>query len=729
MGSLILRPIGYQTGFGTLISSSLRPGLARVGGAHDWAVLGDNDGLSGSCMQCTGGGSSDITGSSSFTVGVSGTDIPSGRTIVKYRIGMSGAQFTNPTVNKSFFVQINTSESAIVNIPYSPTDQTTNGPWLGTVNGAAPTEANLISAGISYGIHTAEVQGALHEIWIEALYNDLPTAPTITSPFSGTINTDIPLLFCSFSPQASGARVKAIWDIDTDPGFASPNHILFTEPDGLLRISGAPSFGSLMPDTDKLHPATWYIRAHGIDEFGLEGTDYSSTGSFVVTHPSSALQITPNNSSTPWNLGNVQFTWQFSDPSATDPNTGAVLDVQTAYQIQIYANGNATLVVDTGKLFSATSTHQVTLPSMYNNVPLTWRIQVWDEGDQTAGYSTFQPFQTNAVGGVSITSITTNSPNPLVEWSFTGVGDSVQTKFRVSFQTTPLGSDNYNSGLITSADEFFQVPVSFLHSGDVVTAFLEVTDSAGFVADATYNYTADFSLPSSQDFEVDSSLYDTEDFGYVKITWTNAGQDENWYSYQVWRSLDGGSTHEVIFSDSTSSATVDYEFDDYLAPANSSVTYSVVQTTLPVGGIPGAEIPGIPTWKVVITVDNNYWIIDTTFFATHYIQLRNVTADTFTDEIETQILQVIGRGQKTDIGTDWGINGTLTVQVFGTALNSAHVIKNSILAVAKAAGAVYLRTPFSDLFLVNFGNVQFDRVAGVGINEYFEATIPYNEVT
>jgi hypothetical protein len=40
-----------------------------------------------------------------------------------------------------------------------------------------------------------------------------------------------------------------------------------------------------------------------------------------------------------------------------------------------------------------------------------------------------------------------------------------------------------------------------------------------------------------------------------------------------------------------------------------------------------------------------------------------------------------------------------------------------------------LRTPFGDIWDVAMGDIQINRIAGVGTNEYFEVTIPYSEVS
>jgi hypothetical protein len=51
-----------------------------------------------------------------------------------------------------------------------------------------------------------------------------------------------------------------------------------------------------------------------------------------------------------------------------------------------------------------------------------------------------------------------------------------------------------------------------------------------------------------------------------------------------------------------------------------------------------------------------------------------------------------------------------------------------IKAMRKLDHPVYLRNPFGDVWLVSLGDVQVDRVAGVGTNEFSDITVPYREV-
>lgn len=111
------------------------------------------------------------------------------------------------------------------------------------------------------------------------------------------------------------------------------------------------------------------------------------------------------------------------------------------------------------------------------------------------------------------------------------------------------------------------------------------------------------------------------------------------------------------------------------------------------------------------------------------LTLTHVIADSFRDEYETAEIALLGRGRRFEFGTRWGFNGTLTVQLYDTVALTARAQRLALVALKELGSVLTLTTPYGDTFNVNVGDIQIDRIAGVGDLEYCTATIPYMEVS
>lgn len=225
------------------------------------------------------------------------------------------------------------------------------------------------------------------------------------------------------------------------------------------------------------------------------------------------------------------------------------------------------------------------------------------------------------------------------------------------------------------------------------------------------------------DFSIESYNYNVD--GYVRLKWDNSEEGADWYQWRVYRTPLGEADWELLHSVSTQAAT--YEFDDYLAPANTLVEYAVVQATSTDGGQTVNEEPYSPT-KVVETQDDKYWLIHPTD-PTKSVLLHHVTADSMSDEEEHAFMNVIGRGRRMDKGEVWGLTGSLTARFRDTERGTGRDQWQRFLELKRSATHVYLRNPFGDVVKVALsGNPSTEREPGIGISEHHTVTIEYSEV-
>ena len=81
----------------------------------------------------------------------------------------------------------------------------------------------------------------------------------------------------------------------------------------------------------------------------------------------------------------AEFSWVFSHP-----NVG---ESQSAFEVQIFHGED--LVLDTGKVVSASSLYVLTGGTLSNDEMYTWRVRVWDTADEVSGWPTADEFTTH----------------------------------------------------------------------------------------------------------------------------------------------------------------------------------------------------------------------------------------------------------------------------------------------------------------------------------------------
>lgn len=220
----------------------------------------------------------------------------------------------------------------------------------------------------------------------------------------------------------------------------------------------------------------------------------------------------------------------------------------------------------------------------------------------------------------------------------------------------------------------------------------------------------------SANFQVNASPYDQQ--GYVRITWDDSTKASGFYSWRVYR-REPGDPWELLFE--TTSNASSFTFDDYLAPANTLVEYSIVQSTS--GG--SNESSHAP--KSATPVGLHYWLIHPTDNSLSLL-LYSVNTDQYEEHYEEEYIELIGRGRKLDQGERIGITGNLAAQLRHRGTVDAREQVRRLRDIKESLGFVWLRNPFGDVWKVGIGSPQFTRVPGVGIQEFVDFSIEYTEV-
>lgn len=285
-----------------------------------------------------------------------------------------------------------------------------------------------------------------------------------------------------------------------------------------------------------------------------------------------------------------------------------------------------------------------------------------------------------------------------------------------------------NSGWVTSAGTSYTFSSNVLANASYATTVLEVQDTQGLTGGDDAAFQTAWSAPTDA-----GQTVVVDNYG-ATISWTNGSIDINFLSWRVYRrymvpalvDLDSNNTANtwVLIYETTVSQT-NYSYKDYLIPMGKSVDYAVVQTADRFGSV--IESPLTTTTTVTSPGDRYYFIPEVPIGTIASYEAGNITDDSYTDEIESNVLHVIGRGRQVQIGDDLGVSGTLTIQLRNPAGNRPDKEFFQRLASSKNLG-VWMKNPFGDVRLVKLQNVGVKLIPGTGPVEMSDLTVPYIQV-
>lgn len=570
--------------------------------------------------------------------------------------------------------------------------------------------------------------------WVYTSFSiaDPPPTPTVLTPLTGaTVNTNLPTLGATLGACALGARVKAQWQIASDSGFTTGLRTV-TEPDADVRASGATT--EPVPPASALSQGTRYVRVRAVSEYGSV-SGWSASNSFTVSHPPSSINRHPQGGL--WldygSTGDASFDWDFADTSSDDS--------QTAYQIAIERNSDATSVLDTGKVTETDEFTTLTIPGTEKDVVLRWRIRLWDVDDVAGAYSGWELF--HIANGPSITPTApaedevVTSPTPTFSWVF-AAPERTQAQYRITIADL-TDVVVYDSGWLvgTASTHVPTDPTALLNDTSYVATYY-ARDNVGLEVSVTRPFSTAWTPPAAAaGATVDESVFNLR--GFVGLSWTNDAQDVDFYSYRIY--IREGTAPWSLLNETLVSEDF-YFLPIYMLKAGIEYHVAVVQVAERFGVVIESDYDAL-----LVDPDNasHYWLLDseaqapaiqTSTFAltvadapqTLSVLIYHVTADDFNDEQEMEVIKLIGRGRKADFGTNYGYVGTLTLSLRNQSYATAQEQRLAYRALRDTRVALVLRNPFGDLWKVVATDMSVSRMAGVGLHAVATVTLPYAEV-
>lgn len=320
------------------------------------------------------------------------------------------------------------------------------------------------------------------------VWEDVLPAPSIMQPKNWmSIPSNRPLLQVAFQGSQNYYNVngKPAWQIARDDAFTvdvrtlrdpSAQYESFSSPEGLTSSSRNINYQMTTSDAP-LYSGNWSVRARMEDDMGSVGP-WSSTENFSVYHPPVSFPTSPGGGMTlNYGTGDVTFTWRFTDPE--------VSNTQSAYQIIVEQLDTGAIVTDTGKVVSSATSVVINLSATLVDVPLQWRIRLWDNDDINGAYSDPLLFTVANPPTVAIVAPTqgqvVTTALPVFQWAFSAGGARTQRAFRITVydDTTEPSEVVAESGWLFSSDASYAFPSQILWNNKTYSVVIQVQDNVG----------------------------------------------------------------------------------------------------------------------------------------------------------------------------------------------------------------------------------------------------------
>lgn len=544
----------------------------------------------------------------------------------------------------------------------------------------------------------------------------VPTPTDVTPAHGATASTSRPPVAAAVESSAVGGVYRQFqWALN--PGFSSP--ITYTDLDGGYRPKS--SWGVhqmlLMPTGSRLAQGSWYLRARAIDQSGVASA-WSATNAVIINHVPTTTARTPSGNSTRVYNGSVLLGWTFSDVD--------VDDYQTAFEVELWKLSDPGGFLTSGKQLSSASSYLFSgLDSTWRDTDLRWRVRVWDRDDVYSAWSPDSGFFLRDAPAITIISPaeggTVNTSRPSVVWSHSASNARTQSQFKVDVYNVTAGLELVaTSDWVVSGATTWTPSVPIVEVGPQYSVTVSIIDNEGLTSSETNLFTAAFSAPPSPSFSVDSSRYSKE--GVRVIDWSGVEADSSFVAWRVYRSIAGDPTWRLQgdFADIDTRT-----YSDYTSPSMTDVRYVVVQVITQLGSeIESAYVASEAQNDVL-----HHYVLSCPADSVLNLPLYHVTGDSFSDEQEQAVLNLMGRGRRMEYGTRYGITGTLDVSFFDNPTMTARRQRLALEQLRDSHKEVFLLNPFGDVYKVGLMSTTVTRVRGTGLHEMTTGSIQYSEIT
>jgi hypothetical protein len=592
-------------------------------------------------------------------------------------------------------------------------------PYFGVARKPGRLSASYESGAPTYPAQSATIDTSL----------PVPTAQDNSAP--GARSAYAPLLDRAAEFQFSSAADFSTIISETPDSFSK----MVTTPTSVLVAAGAVS--------PKLPQGAVYGRYRTVDAHGLpsdwaplvpappdDGSVYSH---FTVAHPPDAAVTAPKDLAPVSSaIAAPLLSWEFHDTSPGDS--------QTAYQVIVQKQSDGSAIIDTGKVTSTSKVYAAAGMTANSDIK-QWKVRVWDADDVVGDYSDWATFYYVSAPEFLTSTVDATTPLPTFNWSYdpaAGYGGPVKYMVWV-FDDESNMILNTGDILSTATSGSYSATTPILdidRSYSAVFITWDTLGSSGLAGPVAFDTNAWARPATVTGVAVDASVLATS--GYVSISWSTTAQDPDFTKYTLYRyvtiaGVDG--PLEEVGSTILGAPTPTITLVDVTPPLVGTVTYVVKQSS----NFYGVQIESDPGYAAPQAfTEDSYWLVEPAAQGVTpsevaagglvILKLWHVTSDTFSEEYEEELLSLIGRGRRKEIGTRFGYTGQLELALNGAGGDDPHAERLALESIRANKNEMILRTPFGDAIKVSLGAPQYERIAGTGTIERTKVTIPYEEV-
>lgn len=497
----------------------------------------------------------------------------------------------------------------------------------------------------------------------------------------------IPVIELAAAADFSGT--KYVNDVGTDLKYAPTP----------VRVGFLGTAGSTIPS------GTYHVRMRARDETGAYSS-YVAGADAVLVVSATGTNLTPNAVVLPYSNA-LQLSWNYNDL--------VVGSDQTAYRVIVYRSDTSAVVYDSGKIASNVKSATFAPPIGIIEVPLYWTVQVWNTQDYAGAVSTSATFTLTEPAALTITSpdSTVTTGRPTFNWSVGGVNPLRTWDLKVRRQ-----ADNFLIWQANGTAGTYPVtpPYNILVNGLTYVAILSVISNAGELTSTSKTFTASYTPPTSPSFTIDASGYDS--LGYVLINWAGATPASGWASWQVYRRTVDNPEWKLVYSTET---VTDRTYQDWQTSTGVTYEYVVAQTAFVVDSLQQSAL--VSLLQTATPGVGGSWLIDPDD-SSNNIRVP-VLSDSFSEDVESADLVILGRGRTKEYGTIIGAAIDLTIQLHGSTAVDTFL---KIRAIRNLHKNIVYRTPFGSIYQVAIGDFQWSHVAGTGTSEMYDVSLHLDEV-
>lgn len=463
---------------------------------------------------------------------------------------------------------------------------------------------------------------------------------------------------------------------------------------------------------------TYYWQARYVKSTGPTG-NYSALRSFVLnSDPSLPTSLSPASGAVVADSLVPRFIAVFNDNDKTTRG-----DAPTYMEAEVYRNSDSVLayrlITKTGltaasnEIYDGLSgTVKVTgaaAPLVYET-EYKYRVRYFDSLGARGSWSSYTTFKPSQSPTTTISSpahlATVGSPSFNISYGMSSPGGKGQNSYRVRVIRVSDLVTLVDSGQVYSSATTYVMPSGYLTNGNDYDIEVTLWDTDGLSSVDTNRVTANWTAPDPiQDFTV----ADDVSLSATVLRWTASNiASVDFRKYVIYRKKTSD-VDFVAFAELTNQSQVLYR--DFTLANTISYEYKITQYQIIPGDV-DLESNDSDIGSAMLDTDS-WFIIGADRAESHIFEIPVITAP-FTEPVQQEVFEPLGTSRKVIVrGRVMGAEGTLQCS-WNTSDRDTAIAQ--IAYIRENAGPHILKSPFGDVWNVEFSGPAKDYIAGGHVN-------------